>query len=264
MSRSAIVTVAIGQATEKLDYTFASFAMTQGVELHAFILGERLPERRVPEIQYHLITPIPDYSHPLREVYFRRHALIDELSVDYALVVDCFDVLCLQPLPAFEPLLANCAVAGCVEHAGSRYILGQGYTSNFLNGGLTLWNVARSLEIRREITERGKRRFRTVADDQFVINEVLMTKYYDQVRILPCQYNFRAHYRIKQRGWPTVNTLDGVVVYHNATCMDAVKRLPPVKARAELPPLMADARPLTPKEQFWRRLRQRFIPYIAK
>ena len=263
--RSVIVTVAIGKAIEKLDYTFTSFAKhNPGIPLHAFILGHSLPQRQLPEIQYHLVAPVPDYSHPLREVYFRRHALIDQLDVDFALVVDCFDVLCLQPLPPFEGIVGDFAMASCTEHAGSRYILGQGYTSNFLNGGVTFWNVPRSRNIRREIVERGKMQFRTVADDQYVINEVVQTKYFEQVRILPCQFNFRAHLNMKQRGWPTVSHLDGVLIYHNATCMDAAKRLGVVKAKAELPELKADNRPLTFRERFWRRVRTRLSPHIAK
>ena len=264
-NRSAIVTVAIGQATEKLDYTFTSFAQhNPGIPLHAFILGSALPQRRLPEITYHLVAPVPDYSHPLREVYFRRHALIDQLEVDYALIVDCFDVLCLQPLPPFERIVGDFAIAAATEHAGSRYILGQGYTSNYLNGGVTFWNVPRSREIRREIVERGRSHFRTVADDQYVINEVVQTKYYDQLRILPCQFNFRAHLNLKQRGWPSVTHLDGVLIYHNATCMDAAKQLSPIKAKASLPPLPSDRHPLTPREQFWRRLRTRLAPHVAR
>src|SRR5688572_3756507 len=130
-ARSAVVTVAFGQSTEKLDYTFLSFAeKNPGLPLHAFILGDKLPERRLPQIQYHLVKPIPDFSDPLREVYFRRMQLIDQLDVDYALVVDSYDVLCLQPLPPFEELVGNAALAACTEHHGSRYLDGQGYTAN--------------------------------------------------------------------------------------------------------------------------------------
>src|SRR5947208_3901137 len=101
--RSAVVTVAFGEATEKLDYTFTSFAdKNPGLPLHAFILGEKLPERRLPQIEYHLVEPVPDFSDPLREVYYRRLELIDGVDVDYVLLVDCYDVLCLQPLPPFE------------------------------------------------------------------------------------------------------------------------------------------------------------------
>src|SRR5437762_10741921 len=102
-NRSAVVTVAFGHSTEHLDYTFLSFARKNpGLQLHAFVLGTKLPNQRLPEVQYHLVSAVPDFSHPLREVYFRRMALIDELEVDYALVVDSYDVLCLQALPAFQ------------------------------------------------------------------------------------------------------------------------------------------------------------------
>ena len=264
-SRSAIVTVAFGRSTEHLDYTFTSFAeKNPGVPLHAFILGTSLPQRRLPGIQYHLVAPQPDFSHPLREIYFRRLELIDQLDVDFALVVDSYDVLCLQTLPPLEEILKGFDVAACVEHMGSRYVLGQGYTANFLNGGVFFWNVPASRDIRREITARGRAHFRTVADDQYCINEVIQTRHYDRLRILPCQYNFRAHYQHKQRGWPGVSALDGVKIYHNATCMDAVKALGTVKPRADLPALPQDPRPLTPREQFWRRLRTRLKPHIAK
>ena len=264
-SRSAIVTVAFGRSTEHLDYTFTSFAeKNPGAPLHAFILGTSLPKRQLPGIHYHLVAPQPDFSDPLREIYFRRLELIDQLDVDFALVVDSYDVLCLQPLPSLETLLGGCHVAACVEHMGARYVMGQGYTANFLNGGVFLWNVPASRDIRHEITARGRSHFRTVADDQYCINEVLQTRHYDRLRILPCQYNFRAHYQFKQRGWPSVSTLDGVKIYHNATCMDAVKALGDVKSVADLPGLPADPHPLTPREQFWRKLRNRLTPHIAK
>lgn len=264
-ARSAIVTVAFGRSTEHLDYTFTSFAgRNPGVPLHAFVVGASLPKRQLPGIHYHLVAPQPDFSDPLREIYFRRLELIDQLDVDYALVVDSYDVLCLQPLPPLEKILHGFDVAASVEHAGSRYVLGQGYTSNFLNGGVFFWNVAGSRDIRREIAARGRGHFRTVADDQHCINEVLQTKYYDRLRILPCQYNFRAHYRHRQRGWPTVQSLDGVMIYHNATCMDAVKALGPVKPQAEVPALPPDHGPLTPRQQFWRKLRLRMQPWIVR
>ena len=263
-SRSAIITLAMGRATENLDYTFSSFARNAGVELHAFILGDKLPQRRLPEISYHLLSPVPDYSHPLREVYFRRMELLDDLGVDFALTVDCFDVLCLQPLPPFEQLLAGAHVAACVEHLAGRYVMGQGYTANFLNGGVFLWNVPASRDIRGEILARGKSHFRTVADDQHCLNEVIQTKYFDRLRILPCQYNYRAYLKMRQRGWPTVEHLDGVLLYHNAVCMDEAKKLPPVKAKADLPSLPDDGGPLPSKAQFWRRLQNRLTPWIVK
>src|SRR5215207_4710020 len=159
---SAIVTVAFGHSTENLDYTFLSFAdKNPGIPLHAFVIGAALPQRRLPQITYHLVPPIPDFSHPLREVYFRRHDLIDQLDAEFALIVDSYDVLCLQPLPSFDKLMAGFDMAAATEHMGSRYILGQGYTANFLNGGVTWWNIPKSRDIRAEIMARGKAQSRT-------------------------------------------------------------------------------------------------------
>lgn len=252
---SAIVTVAFGHSTEHLDYTFLSFAeKNPGVPLHAFIIGSRLPERRLPQITYHLVAPIPDFSHPLREVYFRRHELIDQLDAEFVLIVDSYDVLCLQPLPSFEKILAGFDMAGATEVNGSRYMLGLGHTANFLNGGVTFWNMPKSRDIRTEIIQRGKTRFRLVADDQLVINEIVQTKHFNRVRILPCQYNFRPFFRARTwqrikplffnlhhpsnwRLWPSVDHLDGVLIYHNLTSMDLVKAQSGMKPQASLPEL---------------------------
>ena len=268
--RSAVVTVAYGLSTERLDYTFLSFAeKNPGLPLHAIILGRELPKRRLPQVQYHLVPPVPDFSHPLREVYFRRLELIDDLDVDRALVVDSYDVLCLQPLPPFDQLLGNAHVAACVEHIGCRYVLGQGYTSSFLNGGVFLWDVPHSRDLRQEIAARGRAHFRTIADDQFCLNEVIQTKHFDRLRILPCQYNYRAYLKgayekRKRPGWPVVDHLDGVMIYHNASCIDGVKKAAPYQARAVLPPLPVDGRALTPREQFWRKVQNRLKPWIVK
>jgi hypothetical protein len=261
---SAIVTVAFGFSTEHLDYTFSSFALNANVPLHAFVIGGALPKRRLENVTYHLVTPQNDFSHPLREVYFRRMELLDTLNVDFALVVDSYDVLCLRPLPAFGSLLAGGDVAACVEHMGARYLMGQGYTPHFLNGGVFFWNVPRSQDMRAEIVARGRRHFRTIADDQYAINEVIQSRYFERLRILPCQYNYRAYLNRRQRGWPTVTHLDGIFVYHNATCMDEAKSLGPWKAKAELPPLPNDGGPLTPSQQFWRRVRLRLQPHVIK
>jgi hypothetical protein len=191
-------------------------------------------------------------------------ALIDDLDLDYALVVDSYDVLCLQTLPPFASLVSDAALAGCVEHQGSRYVLGQGYTANFLNCGVVFWNVAESRGLRREIVERGRSHFRTLADDQFVLNEVIQTKHFQRLRILPCQFNYRAYLKRRQRGWPTVQHLDGVFIYHNATCMAEAKQLAAVRSQAALPSLPVDGGPLTPREQFWRRLRLQFQPWTVK
>ena len=265
---SAIVTVAFGHSTENLDHTFQSFAeKNPAVPLHAFIIGTQLPQQRLPQITYHLVAPTPDFSHPLREVYFRRHELIDQLDVEFALVVDSYDVLCLQPLPPFVEILAGFAMAAATEHLGSRYLLGQGYTANFLNGGVTFWNIPKSRGIRREIGERGRSRFRVIADDQLVINEVVHTRYFDQLRILPSQFNYRAYFKTPQSGWPTVNHLDGVMIYHNQECIEVVKahsashRIAP---RAELPPLQPDAGPLNEEQRILRIRRQSQEPYIIR
>lgn len=244
-SRSAIVTVAFGHSTEHLDYTFSSFGEKNlDVPLHAFVIGAALPKRQLPGINYHLVKPVPDFSSPLREIYFRRMEVIDQLDVDHVLVVDSYDVLCLQPLPPLGDVLRGFAVAACVEHMGSRYILGQGHTTSFLNGGVFFWNLANSRHIRREIVERGRNHFRTVADDQHCINEILQTKYFNDLLILPNQYNYRAYLNKIQKGWPTVSNLDGVRIYHNATCMDEAKKLGQVRPLAELLVLPGDAGPL--------------------
>jgi hypothetical protein len=264
-ARSAIVTVAFGHSTERLDYTFTSFARhNPGVPLHAFIVGGELPRRQFEDITYHLVPPVPDFSDRLREIYFRRLELLDRLDADFALVVDSYDVLCLQPLPPFASILAGCDVAACVEHMGARYLQGQGYTSNFLNGGVFFWNVPGSRHIRREIVERGRSHFRTVADDQHCINEVLQTKYYDRLRILPCQYNYRAYFNRRKRGWPTVTHLDGVLIFHNAATMDEAKKLAGVKPRAALPELPKDDGPLSDREKLWRKVRLRLQPWVIK
>jgi len=112
---------------------------------------------------------------------------------------------------------------------------------------------------------RGRAHFRTIADDQHCLNEVIQTKHLDRLRILPCQYNYRCHLApVRQRGCATVQHLDGVKIFHNATCMEAAKKLRSVKAVAALPALPVDAQPLTLREQFWRRLRNRFQPWIVK
>ena len=42
--------------------TFLSFAAKNPtVPLHAVVLGKQLPERRLPQITYHLVMPIPDF-----------------------------------------------------------------------------------------------------------------------------------------------------------------------------------------------------------
>lgn len=263
---SAVVTVAFGHSTEHLDHTFMSFAeKNPAVPLHAFIIGSQLPHQRLPQITYHLVAPVRDFSHPLRQVYFRRHALIDQLDVEFALVVDSYDVLCLQPLPAFDNILAGFDLAAATEHMGSRFILGQGYTANFLNGGVFFWNVPRSRDIRREVVERGQAHFRKVADDQYALNEVIQTKYYDRLRILPCQYNYRGYLNRTEGGWPTVTHLDGVLIYHNGPCIDQMKetgQVPRIQPKANLPSLPADKVPLDEVKQFERSFRELAVPHV--
>ena len=256
LAAQAVVTVATGPFAEKLDYTFSSFLKNPLFSLHAFIIGSKLPERRIPGITYHLEKPDPGFSHELREAYYRRLLFLDQLDEEFALIVDNSDVLCLQLIPELPALLRGASLGACVEHDGSRYLAGQGYTSEYLNAGVTFWNVPRSRAIREAIVTRGRSRFRSV-DDQLTLNEVVQARYYDEMIILPCQYNFRAHYRFKQRGWPTVESLDGVKIYHNAASMPEARKLTQVHPMAELPPLVPDAGPLTPWEQFKRKIEWR-------
>jgi len=255
-SRSAIVTVAFGHSIERLDHTFTSFTLNRGVPLHAFIIGRELPKRRMENIEYHLVAPIPDFSHPLREIYFRRLELIDQLDVDFALVVDSYDVLCLQPLPAFERLLGDADLGACVEYQKGRTLLGSKYTANFLNCGVMFWNVSRSRDIRSKIVQRGRSHFRTITDDQYCLNEVVHTQYADRIRLLPCHYNYRLDIP------KTINCLDGIKIYHHPWCIDAAKKLLPVKAVAELESLPQDSQKLTKNEMFRRRMKNRAMLWL--
>ena len=199
----------------------------------------------------------------MRDAYYRRLIFLDEVGAEFALLVDNSDVLCMQPLHELPQLLRGAALAACPEHAASRYIAGQGWTGCYLNAGVTFWNVPASKKLREEIVARGRSRFRSV-EDQLSLNEVVHTRYYEQTIILPSQYNFRAHYKVRQRGWPTVESLDGVVIYHNATCMAEVKKLAGLKHYADLPPLDPDTAPLTDWQKFWRKVQLRRQPHIAK
>jgi lipopolysaccharide biosynthesis glycosyltransferase len=258
--KQAAVTIVYGQVTEELDQTFLTFSRNPFLQLHAFVIGDKLPSKQFPQIIYHLRPPDSSFSHPMRDADFRRWIFIDEIEVDYALVVDGKDVLCLGDLPELPTLLRGAAVGGCVEHNGGRPIIGQQYTSNYINGGVTLWNVRDSYEMRQEILARGKSRFRNTADDQVALNEVINTRYYDQLCILPCQYNYRAYLNRQQRGWPTVTHLDGVKIYHNYTCLEEARKLISIKNKAELPSLKPDSGPLTAAQQKWRQLRYRIAP----
>ncbi len=261
--RQIVATVATGLFAERLEETFTSFARNSFLELHAFIIGERLPERRLPGINYHLFKADASFMDEMRDAYYRRLIFLDELGAEFVLLVDNSDVLCMQPLAELPQLLRGAAFAAIPEHAASRYIAGQGWTSCYFNAGVTFWNVPASKAMREEIVARGRTRFRSV-EDQLTLNEVIQTRYFDNVVILPSQYNFRAHYKFRQRGWPTVDSLDGVIIYHNSTCASEAKKLIPVKPRAELPSLVADKAPLTDWQKFWRKVRLRGQPHIAR
>jgi hypothetical protein len=259
-SNQAVVTVASGAHAERLDYTFTSFAKNPFLTLHAFIFGSELPRKRLPEVTYHLVNPDLSFGHPMRDMYYRRLLLIDQLEEEFVLLVDNGDVLCLQEIPELPQLLRGASLAACVEHNGSRYFIGQGYTSEYINCGVTFWHTPSTHQMRQDIVARGKTRFRSV-EDQLTFNEVVQTRYYNQMIILPCQYNFRAHFRKKVGGWPTVNSLDGVKIYHNAHSMDEAKQLVSVKPLADLPPLEPDTTPLTNWQKFVRKVQLRLQPH---
>jgi hypothetical protein len=262
-SNQAVVTVANGPHAERLDYTFTSFAKNPFLNLHAFIFGAELPRKRLPGVTYHLVNPDAAFGHPMRDMYYRRLLLIDELEEEFVLLVDNSDVLCLQPIPELPQLVRGAGLAACVEHDGSRYFIGQGYTSEYINCGVTFWHTPSTRQMRQDVVARGRTRFRSV-EDQLTFNEVVQTRYYDQMIILPCQYNFRAHFRCKVRGWPTVNSLDGVKIYHNAHSMPEALKLESVKALADLPALEPDSGPLTDWQKFLRKLQLRFQPHHVR
>jgi len=242
--RQAAVTAAFGEHAEILDRTFTSFAQNEFLELHAIVIGDGPPSRQIPGIQYHVVPHDNGFGRPLREVYYRRWELLDMLGIDYAVVVDNRDVLCVQPIPELPQLLRGASLGACPEHGGGKYIAGQGYTSAYFNAGVTFWHVPSSRRLREEIVDRARRRFRSV-EDQLVLNEVAHTRFYDQIIVLPSQYNYRpclAPTRV--RNWPTVDHLDGVKIYHNVYSIDAARGLLPVKARAILPQVSRNLVPL--------------------
>ena len=262
-SKQVAVTAAFGDFAGRLDRTFTSFAQNPFLELHAFIVGGKLPDKQFPGVHYHLKPPDPAFSHPLRDAVYRRWLFLDELDAEFALVVDNQDVLCMQALPEIPTLLRGASFGACVEHSGGRYIPGQQYTSSYINCGVTFWHVPSSRKIREETVARGRACFRNI-DDQRSINEVVQTRYYDQMLLLPCQYNYRAFLPpFRHKHWPTVTSLDGVMIYHNSQCIEAAKKLLPVKPKAELPDLPRDLAPLTPRQQFWRRFQERMKPHIV-
>lgn len=249
MKPDIVLTAVFGADAERLDRTFTSFARHTGAKLHALVVGEALPGNRVTGVHYHLVPPDPDFGPPdslprteearrfqlhYRNACYRRWEIMDELDAEFCLVVDGNDVLCLQPLPPMRDLLRGAAVAACVEHVGHYYLSGQGYTSNFLNAGVTFWNVARSKTLRKEILDRGRSAFRDQGDDQWAFNEVVQTRHSDDLVILPCQFNYRPFLGPPRRGWPTVTHLDGVRIYHNRDGIEQALALGEVRREAEL------------------------------
>jgi hypothetical protein len=95
----------------------------------------------------------------------------------------------------------------------------------------------------------------------------MLTKYFEDVVILGSQFNWRAfykrNYRTWQNGWrswPRVDNLNGVYLYHNQRCSDAVLetvRIAPPERRAELPVLPEDRQPLSGWTLFARRMLHR-------
>lgn len=248
-----------GSHAERLDETFTSFAVNPFLELHAFILGDALPAKRAPGVAYHLVKPEHTFSLIYREANYRRWEVIDQLDVDQVLVVDGIDVLCLQPIPELPAVLNGSHVAAAVEHAGGRFLFGSQYTNAYLNAGVSFWDLPGTRDLRAEILKRGRTRFRSKSDDQHVFNEVLH-HHYDRLRLLTYHFNCRGVLQRRVRGWPTLDNLDGVLIYHTDDVAIA-KAMLPVKPRSELPALEPDAGPLTPREQFWRNVGNRFKPH---
>src|SRR5205809_52599 len=114
--RQIVATVATGPFAERLDATFTTFAQNKFLELHAFIIGERLPERLLPNIQYHLFKADPAFMDEMRDAYYRRLLFLDEVGAEFALLVDNSDVLCMQPLPEIPRVLRGAAFAAVPEH----------------------------------------------------------------------------------------------------------------------------------------------------
>ncbi len=266
--RQAIVTTAFGAAADQLGLTFSSFCKVTDAELHAFVYGPALPKHRHPGIHYHLVEFDPVFRSVRRDALFRRWILPDALDAEYVLVVDGSDVVCIHPLPPFAELLRGAEVAAAAEWIGPVSIPGQGYTGSYLNAGVTFWHLPSSRETRRQIVERGVRRYRGPFDDQAALNEVIHTRCFDRLVVLPSQYNWRAMYRRNHRGWehafrawPRVDSLEGVQLYHNQHCalevLAAVSQHPP-SAKAQLPVLPDDPKELSRWMLLWRRLCHRW------
>lgn len=267
--KQAVLTAVYGNHAERLDETFTSFARHAAGELHAFVVGDRLPRNQVAGVRYHLREPDSRYVHPMRDVDYRRWLFVDEVGADSVLVVDGLDVLCLQPLPPFASLLKGGWVAAAVEHNGGRY-LGNGlYTSNFVNAGVTFWDVAASRELRETIAERGRARFRSLVDDQLALNELLHARYPDRLTLLPCHYNYRGSLGRLPWGWPKTRTLDGVRIYHNGHWVGAARQMTMPAGQAVLDELPADANAPGVWAQRWRRFlgrmqRTGFPPWLPR
>jgi hypothetical protein len=268
MGRQVIITTVFGSGAEQLGSSFSTFANQPDTELHVFVIGSSLPVNRVPRMESHLVEPDSRFVSVRRNALFRRWLLPDLLDAEYALIVDGTDVIRVQPLPAFPELLRGASLAACTEWGGPVAIPGQGYTSTYLNAGITLWHLPSSKQMRNEIVERGRRHYRGPFDDQTALNEVMLTRYFDKLVILGSQFNWRAFYqknyrrtwRNGWRGWPRVDSLDGVFLYHNQFCLpqvlDTMRSAPPRRI-AELPDLPQDTSPLSSWTMFSRRLLHR-------
>jgi hypothetical protein len=267
--QQVIVTTVFGPKAETIAKTFASFAKVPHTELHVFVFNEALPQTRHPQMHYHLVKHDPAFVSVRRDALFRRWIVADQLEAEYALVVDGTDAICLHELPPFADLLRGTVLAASTEWGPPVRIMGQGFTSTYINAGVTFWNLPASRPLRQEVIARGRSYYRGPFDDQTALNEVAQTSYFDRIRILPPQYNWRALYQKNFRSWhhnfrnwPRVDCLDGVQIYHNQHCVDEVlgavaSRAP--AARAVLPALPVDAGPLSPKALLWRRLAHRWL-----
>lgn len=266
--RQVIVTTAFGSGVNRLKETFTSFLKLQDTELHVFVYGSSLPDALVPGLKYHLVKPDPRFVTTRRDALFRRWTWPDTLDAEFALVVDGTDVVCLRELPRFERILRGASVAGAPEWWPPMKIEGQGFTGAYINGGVTFWHLPSSKMIREEIVARGRERFRGEYDDQTVLNEVVHTKYFDQLVLLPSQYNWRALYKKDFRGWqhqwrawPRKDNLDGVYLYHNNNAVREVVRDfedSEPKPFSELPTYPQDQLPLSRWEMFKRKLTHRW------
>jgi hypothetical protein len=268
MTRQVIVTTLFGSGAEHLGTTFCTFAKVPNAELHAFVFGSALPANRHPQIHYHLVEPDPRFVSVRRDALFRRWLLPDSLGAEHALVVDGTDVICVRPLPPFETLLRGASLAAATEWGGPIAIPGQGYTSTYMNAGVTFWHLPSSREMRAEIVARGRSHYRGPFDDQVSLNEVMLTNYFERLVILPSQFNWRAFYKASYRswrngwrGWPRSDSLDGVYLYHNNYCLREVLQTmaeAPPSPRAHLEQLPEDRHPLSWSMMIWRRLLHRW------